>query len=98
LRVVGIDHIYDFLETRPTAAAGQILAWLGEIRSAQWRGPADLRRGFPQALVDGSSVTFLVDEGTIAIATLVRFQIPLVLVTRVLELQRYTHLSSRRHA
>jgi mRNA-degrading endonuclease HigB of HigAB toxin-antitoxin module len=98
LRVVGIDHIYDFLKTRPTAPAGQILAWLGEIRSAQWRGLADLRRTFPQTLVDGSSITFLVDEGTVAITTLVRFQIPLVLVTRVLELQQYTHLLSRRHA
>jgi mRNA-degrading endonuclease HigB of HigAB toxin-antitoxin module len=97
LRVVGVDHICEFLETRPMAPAGQILAWLGEIESAQWRSLADLRSAFPRALLDGSSVTFLISERTIAITTLIRFQIPLVLVTRVSQLKNYAHLSSRRH-
>jgi mRNA-degrading endonuclease HigB of HigAB toxin-antitoxin module len=97
LRVVSVDHICEFLETRPMAPAGQILAWLGEIESAQWRSLADLRSAFPRALLDGSSVTFLISERTIAITTLIRFQIPLVLVTRVSQLKNYAHLSSRRH-
>jgi mRNA-degrading endonuclease HigB of HigAB toxin-antitoxin module len=91
LRVIGVDHIHEFIGTKPPDLARQALVWLSEVKSARWQSLADLRSAYPAAATDGTYITFLVGKRTIAITTIILFQIHLVLVTRVSHLENDTH-------
>lgn len=97
MRVIGVDHIHEFIGTHPSGPAGQVLAWLNEIKSVRWHSLADLRKANPSALIDGACVTFLVGQRRIAITTLILLQIHLVLVTRVTFLENQAQSLTRRH-
>jgi mRNA-degrading endonuclease HigB of HigAB toxin-antitoxin module len=98
LRVIGVDHIHEFIGTQPPGLAGQVLAWLNEASSARWHSLADLRKAYPFASTAGDYIIFLVCGRRIAITTLVLFQIHVVVVTHVQCVENQARPLERRHS
>lgn len=96
MRVVGTDIVMRALVGLDAGAAGQLIAWLAEVRQAEWLSVLDIEEAYPSMLRSGPKFAFYLVGKTVRVDTLITFDIPIVMVTDVEWIQSASDLQRRR--
>lgn len=83
MRVIGIDRIHEFMG-KHTDSQEWLKAWLAEARSAEWRGPKDIKARYRKAsILKDSKVIFDVKGNKYRMEIQVSYKNKVVVVKRI---------------
>lgn len=87
MRLIGRERLASLSE-RNQKAAKWVAGWIGELRAAHWKRPADIRGQFPRALQRANGTFFFpVSQQHVGIDVLIDFSTSIVLISAIINIE-----------